>query len=180
MATVALYAAGAAIGVATGGAGAIAFAGLTYAAVGGMIGGTIGAFIDNTYLFPALFSRGGAGGMTGPRVDDFQIQSAAEGTPVKFCVGPRNRIAGEIIWLRNWNDDPTLEVAVTESAGGGKGGGGGGGGGSSVTNYYYYVDLAISVCEGPVNKVRKVWADSKLIYDDGNDPISLPDRKSVV
>ena len=122
MATVALYAAGAAIGVATGGAGAIAFAGLTYAAVGGMIGGTIGAFIDNTYLFPALFSRGGAGGMTGPRVDDFQIQSAAEGTPVKFCVGPRNRIAGEIIWLRNWNDDPTLEVAVTESAGGGKGG----------------------------------------------------------
>lgn len=173
MATVAFYAAGAAIGAATFGAGAVAFAGITYAAIGGAIGAAVGAYVDQNYLFPAIFGRGGAGGITGPRVDDFQLQSAAEGTPVKFCVGPRNRIAGEIIWLRNWNDDPTLEVAVTESAGGGKGGGGGGGGGSSVTNYYYYVDLAVSVCEGPVEKVRKVWADSKLIYDDGNDPYEV-------
>ncbi|MER2520938.1 MAG: hypothetical protein ABTQ34_09700 [Bdellovibrionales bacterium] len=40
-----------------------------------------------------------------------------------------------------------------------------GGGGAKSTSYSYSVSFAVALCAGPVATVRKIWADTKLIYD---------------
>lgn len=150
MASIALMAVGGAIGGAIGGAGEV-FLGLTAAAIGGDIGGMIGASIDQKFIFPALF--GGQQQQNGPRIEHIQIQSGNEGSPVNYCWGPKSRVAGTFLWLSN------LKEATHEHSGG-KGGGGG------YATYTYSVDMAIAVCAGPISKIRKVWTDGKVLFDD--------------
>lgn len=107
------------------------------------------AFLDSRYVFPALFPSTDEP----PRLGDFQLQSAKEGTPIFFCLGPENRIPGMLIW----GSELIEEKRDIEA--------GGKGGGQSVTEYVYFVDLAIAVCEGEIDSFQKIWADGKLIYD---------------
>jgi hypothetical protein len=167
MATIALAVVGGAIGAPFAGF-TLGASVITGATIGMAIGGAVGGVIDNTFLFPAIFGRGGSQTYTGPRLDDIQAQTASEGSPQRFYVGPYNRGAGTIIWQNDWTTDPTKERLVEEEQGGGKGGGGGGGGSTTTKTYYYSVDLAISVCEafGGISAIRRIWADSKIIYDD--------------
>lgn len=132
--------------------------GNSFGPVGGFIGAAVGGIIDNYLIMPALFPTEP---LQGPRLNDLQVQTAAEGTPVKWVLGPQNRVGGTAIWML-----PLKEVQNTESAGGK------GGGGQEVTNYLYYGTLAIGVCEtrglpgGKIRAIRKIWADTKVIYDD--------------
>lgn len=155
MAVLALFVAGSAIGGAAFGAGSAA-AGLI-----ATVGATVGSIIDSQFTMPLLFGSD-AGDKAGPRVTDLKPQTASEGSPMNFCFGPENRVAGTIIWQTD-----LVEHEHKIESGGGKGFGMGGGG-SEGTTYTYTVSLAIGVCEGPISAIMKIWADDKVIFDFAN------------
>lgn len=97
--------------------------------------------------------------LQGPRLGDLKVQSSAYGNPVPIVYGAA-RIAGNMIWAAD-----IVETAhtTTTSSGGGKGGGGGGS--VTQTNYTYSQSFAISICEGEIAGIRKIWANGKLIYN---------------
>lgn len=153
MATLAFQIAGAAIGSAIPGLGTI---GGMYAGtlVGSMIGATVGGVIDSQVLFPAMFGTPKA---AGPQLNELQLAGANEGDTILEVYGRNVRIAGPVVYL------PRLtEESVTQQQGGKHG--------TSVTNYQYRGNLMVKMCRGPITRVKKVWAESKLIYD-----ASLPD-----
>lgn len=124
--------------------------------VGGFIGAAVGGLIDTYITLPLLFPTDP---LQGPRLNDLQVTTATEGNPVKWAIGPKNRIGGTVIWM-----PPLKEVARTT--------GGKGGVTPEVTNYTYFASLAIGVVEtrdlpgGKIKAIRKIWADTKVIYDD--------------
>lgn len=87
------------------------------------------------------------------RVDEIRLQSASQGTPIAVVYG-RNRLSGTIIWTTG-----ITESSATSTVGGK------GGGGSQVTNYTYTASLAVVICEGTLTKVRRIYANEKVIYD---------------
>src|SRR5574343_324006 len=143
MASLALAFAGAGVGAAIAPVGSA----LLYAEVGYMAGSIVGSL-----LFPPKGQK-----VEGPRLQDLQIQSSAEGASIAQTYGSV-RVAGNVIWGK-----PLTEHRHKEKSGG-KGGGGKGGGATSVT-YTYTADFALALCEGPIDAVRKIWCDGKLIYD---------------
>jgi len=154
MATVALYAVGAAVGSAlSGGAAAPIFLGLSGAALGGVVGGAVGGIIDSQFIYPAVFGRGNSN-LSAQKLDDLLMQTASEGSGINFVLGTENKMAGTVIYL----SDLIAKKKKQES-------GGKGGGGPSSTTYTYTCHTAIGVCEGPVEAIEKIWADDKLIYN---------------
>ncbi|MBW7990057.1 MAG: hypothetical protein FVQ84_08590 [Planctomycetes bacterium] len=155
----------------------VAFAGatgLTGAAAGIAAGvaGTIGGLIDSRFLFP-LFGdsrQDKSQNLLGPRLESLQLQSAAEGSAINFAIGPENKMAGTIIWLSK-TKEAKKDTTTTTGGGGGKGGLGGGGSQevtTTRTTYTYFIDIAIGISEGVVNKIVRIWADGKIIYEDVN------------
>jgi len=134
---------------------------------GAAIGSMVGGFIDTAFIFPALFptDRPEAQGAIGPRLDLMNLQTASEGSPINYCIGPGTRMTGTLIWISDiWTN------VIYEEVGGGGGGGKGGGsdedyGGGVIAHYHHYVGLACAICEGEIDHVNKIWADGKLIYD---------------
>lgn len=120
-----------------------------------VIGGALGGVVDTQFLFPAVFGKGNAG-QSGPRINDLQISSASEGSPIGWCTGGKNRVAGQIIWM---GEVQTVTKKVTA------GGKGFGSSSASQEQVSYFVDFAVAFVEGPINAYRRIWADSKLIYD---------------
>lgn len=137
MASVALGFAGQAIGGALGGP--------IGAAIGGMIGSAIGGMIDNQ-LFPQK--------MEGPRLEDLTVTASTYGQSIAVLYGPENRITGNLIWSTG------LIETVSESTQGGKGGPS-----VEVTEYTYSATIAVALGEGVMRSVRKIWANSKVIFD---------------
>ncbi|NLH80713.1 MAG: hypothetical protein GX458_07715, partial [Phyllobacteriaceae bacterium] len=135
MATLLLAAAGASLGGALGGVG-------IGAAIGQAIGGVAGAMIDRALI------RSGTS-LTGSRLSDLDVQSSTEGEPIPRVYG-RVRIAGQVIWATRFEEE------AVESSSGGKGG-------VSTTSYRYYANFAVGLCEGPIRRVGRVWADGTLV-----------------
>lgn len=145
MATLVLQVAGAAVGGLIGGpVGAIA---------GRAIGGLAGAMIDST-----LLASGGGGTQyrEGPRLADMDGLTSTEGAPVPRVYG-RARIGGQLIWATRFEE--MVEHDVTRSPT--RGGKGGQKQTTVTTTYSYYANIAIGLCEGPIGQVRRVWADGK-------------------
>ncbi len=92
----------------------------------------------------------------GPRLGDTSVSTSGYGRFIKFGDGT-TRSASERIWVKNNRLD---EVANSEKIGG-KGLGGGG----SSTNYSYFGTWADSFGEGPASRARRIWFNSKLVYD---------------
>lgn len=128
--------------------------------VGGMIGAAIGGYIDNQFIMPALFPKEP---IQGPRLNDLQVTTASEGTSMKWTIGPLNRVGGTAIWMLDLK-----EIQTTTEAGKG-------GGGQSSTQYTYFGTCAIGICDtkrlpnGRVKRISKIWADTKVIYDERGD-----------
>ena len=170
MATILLSAAGAAAGSAIGGS----VMGLSTAVIGRAVGATLGRAIDQRLL--------GAGSEvveTG-KVDRFRLVGASEGTAIPRVWG-RMRVAGSVIWATQFKETIT---ETTQGGGGGKGIGGGGQPETTVREHSYSVSLAIALCEGPIRRVARVWADGiEIAPDDFNMSVhpgtatQLPDPK---
>jgi len=148
MAVLAISALGGAAGFGIGGA-------FGYAGLGASIGWSIGSYIGNMLFAPKQV-------IEGPRLKDTSIPAGAEGAGIPRVWGTV-RVRGEVIWTTN-----IIETRHEEEVKQGKGGG------SSATQvtYTYSVSFAVGLCEGEIAGVRRIWADSKLIYSiaDGADP----------
>lgn len=124
-------------------------------AIGGYIGSQLGSMIDGAMLGSSKLP-----GVKGPRLKQLEVQVSTYGKMIPILYG-NARIAGNVIWSR-----PLKETASTNlaSAGGGKGGGASS---SSVkqsqTTYSYSATCAISICEGEIEDVLRVWANNVQI-----------------
>ncbi|HXF53619.1 MAG TPA: hypothetical protein VNK52_05790, partial [Hyphomicrobiaceae bacterium] len=152
MATLALAAAGAAIGGTLLPAGiTVLGATVTGATIGGQLGALAGSFVDQ-----ALF---GASGQTrtyrGPRLSELRVTASTEGAPIPRIYG-RARLGGQVIWATDFEE----EVVTTET-------GGGGGKGRPRTpsarqvEYRYYANFAVALAEGEIAGIGRVWADGR-------------------
>lgn len=123
--------------------------------------GGVGAIVGSLYGNPMLgFSIGMTiGGLLFPpeipgveqgKLQDLRLQGASQGTPIPVVFG-RAVIGGSLIW-----GAPIKKVVK---------GSGGGKGKPKVTTYTYFVDCAVMICEGPIARFRRIWADDTVIYD---------------
>lgn len=92
----------------------------------------------------------------GPRLNDLALPAVSPGNPINRLYGT-SCLGTQLIWKTD-----LTETRHTEKVKGGKGVGGGKSQ-ESIT-YTYSCDVAIAVCEGPVNRIRRIWANNKLLY----------------
>ena len=129
----------------------LAGAALTSAVGIGASAGWLGGVIIGNLLF-------GQKGPTqeGARLTDLTVQSSTYGKAIPIVYGTM-RFAGNVIW--------STSIQETRHVQHQRGGKGGGGGSSTQVTYTYSVSFAVGLCVGPVVAVRRIWADTKLIYD---------------
>ncbi len=140
MATLVLQAAGQAVGGLLGPVGAIA---------GRAAGALAGNMIDHQLLGDNSTRSVG-------RIDDVSVQTASEGNPIPKVYG-RMRLAGTVIWATDFE-----EHRRTSSVGGK-------GGGSKVREFSYTANFAVGVCEGPIARIGRIWADGEPLDLEGID-----------
>ncbi|WP_186415356.1 MULTISPECIES: glycoside hydrolase/phage tail family protein [unclassified Pannonibacter] len=139
MATLILAAAGQALGNMAG-----------IGAIGGILGRAAGA-VAGSLIDNSLF--GSSRTVESGRLADLSVQSSVEGASLPLIYG-RVRLAGQVIWATRFEEE------VSEETSGGKAGGGSR---TTVRSYSYYGNLAVALCEGPVVRIGRVWADGKLL-----------------
>lgn len=140
MATLFLAAAGTALGGAIGGS----IAGLATTALGKAAGAALGSIIDQQILGV------GSDAVETGKVDRFRVMGGSEGAVLPRVFG-RARIAGQMIWSSKF-----LETVNTSNVGGK-------GGGQQVREYSYTVSFAIALCEGPIIRIGRIWADGQVL-----------------
>ena len=151
MATLALAAVGSVAGSTLLPAG-FSVLGVTAAQIGSQVGALAGSYIDN-----ALFgSSGQTKTVEGPRLSDLHITGSTEGANIPRIYG-RVRLGGQLIWATDLVEE--VITSTQDSGGGGKGGGGGGGIQTTTTEYRYYGNFAVGLCEGPISRIGRIWAD---------------------
>lgn len=128
-------------------------------ALGAWLGGTLGAYIER--------SQQDKKRIEGPRLEDLRVQLSSYGTPIYKAWGTI-RLAGNVIWSA-----PIEEVVTENEKSHGKGGP------TTVeVHYEYFQSCAIAICEGPIDRILRIWADTKLIYslvDDNASVNQIPD-----
>jgi len=111
------------------------------AVIGQAVGGIVGNLIDQTLIRSTLPTS------SGPRLGDLAVLSSSEGADVPRVYG-RVRLAGELIWATNHEETMTTT---------------GGKGGPKVKNWIYHANFAVALCEGPIARVGRIWADGTLL-----------------
>ncbi|MEJ8573113.1 baseplate multidomain protein megatron [Microbaculum marinum] len=127
-------------------------------ALGGPVGGAIGALIGSAIDNAAVAALGPTPHREGPRLTSVDITASSEGAAITRLAG-RSRVAGQMIWATRFQ-----ELAVTT-------GGGKGLGGTSTTQYSYYANFAVALCEGPVARIGRIWADGREVDHDYGDVV---------
>jgi hypothetical protein len=123
------------------------------AAVGSLFGAPQAGWLVGSFIGAALFAGGGQQQkVEGPRLGDLQVQASTYGMGIPQVFGSM-RLAGNVIWAR-----PLIEKRHKQSAGKG-------GGGQTVVSYEYFATFAVAFAKGPVDAIRRVWADGKLLVD---------------
>ncbi|WP_322892642.1 MULTISPECIES: baseplate multidomain protein megatron [unclassified Yoonia] len=137
MATIVLSAAGLALGGSIGGS----VMGLSMAVAGRAAGAMLGARIDQRLL------GAGSDAVETGRVDRFRLTGAAEGADIGQVYG-RMRVGGQVIWASHFRQS-------SRTSGGGKGAPRA----PQTTEYSYSVSFAVALCQGPISRVGRIWAD---------------------
>lgn len=128
--------------------------------IGGFIGSMIGSFAGgavDSMLFPPkrqIIKQ------EGPRLKQQQVTTSTEGNTIKRVWG-RCRIGGEVIWATRFREN--VVVTTTSSPRTGKSGRRQAPTTTETTTYEYYCNFAVALCEGPIAKIGRIWADGKLI-----------------
>lgn len=139
MAEIILSQAGAAVGAAALPSGVSVF-GQTIAgsAIGGTLGRLAGRAIDAS-LMPANER---------PRIDRLHVMESREGAGLPKVYG-RMRVGGQVIWASRFREQRRERRA--------------GKGGPKYADYTYSVSFAVALCQGPITRVDKVWANGDLL-----------------
>lgn len=129
-----------------------------YQVVGAIAGAVVGFFSDSPqaglYTYAAISGVGAyldQPNREGPRLEDLRQQLSVYGAPIPFEWGT-NRHAGTVMWPEILE---AVEHSHSESAKGGP----------EATSYTYSMSFAVLVCEGPIDGIRRIWANKKLVYD---------------
>ncbi|MFD2181427.1 baseplate multidomain protein megatron [Rhodoplanes azumiensis] len=149
-----------------------AVGGALFGPVGALAGRIAGAVVGNA-LDHSFFAGGGSArdrSIEGPRLADLDVMASTEGAPIPRLYG-RARLSGQVIWATRIEEVATVTQETTTTGGGGGGGGGkgigsSGGGGTTTTTtttYSYYASFAVGLCEGPVGRIGRVWADGAIL-----------------
>ena len=141
--------------------------GVTGFALGGPAGALQGFNIGGTLaglLFPKS-QRVTLPTVEGARLGDLRAQTATYGNMIPKVYGVM-RLAGNVIWATDIKEVRTETTSTQTSGGGGKGGGGKTTTSQTTVSYNYFVTLAIAICEGELDEVIRVWADSKVLTED--------------
>ena len=85
------------------------------------------------------------------RINALQLQKSSYGLPLPIVYGTQ-RIAGNLIWYGGFK----ATAITSKTSQGGKGGGVS----QQNTTYSYSASLILSLCEGPIVGVNKVWRES--------------------
>ena len=83
----------------------------------------------------------------GPRLEELQMVRAVEGTSIPRLYG-RMRLGGQLLWASKVREN-------VHQTGGGKGSGGA----PKRRTYSYNLSFAIGICEGPITRIGRIWAD---------------------
>jgi hypothetical protein len=142
---------------------------LAFGIVGAVVGTIIAPGAGTYYGFMAGMAVGSVvfptqlPGVTqeGPRLDDLKVQASAYGMTLPIMFGVV-RAAGNMIWstqIVEHRHEHTEEV------------GGKGKPSQDVTTvtYTYTVSCAVSICEGEIIGVRKIWGNKELFYNIADD-----------
>lgn len=135
--------------------------GIAGAVIGSFFGlGALG-FAVGSLLGSLLFPQQG-GSSEGPRLSSLHITNSSYGTMVPFVWGTM-RVPGNVIWQTDLVEHKHEEHH------------GKGGGGQTITTYTYTASFALYLCVGPINGIRKIWADGTTIWSaDGTVGGDLP------
>jgi len=106
--------------------------------LGRSLGSAAGRAIDST-----LFAED----TSGPRLKALHVMESREGAGIPAHYG-RMRLGGQVIWAAAFTE------RRRETSAGGKGG-------PSVTEYRYSASFAVGVCEGPITRVDRIWANGE-------------------
>lgn len=121
---------------------------LVLTVVGGAVGGPIGAALGATLGRAVDGSLWGAKGRQGPRLTELAVQTSSYATQIPRVFGTM-RVAGSVIWATE-----LVETRSSDSAGKGQ---------PSVTRYSYSANFAVLLSGRPIQGVRRIWADGKLL-----------------
>ena len=127
---------------------------MSLADVGGAIGslfGPLGAVVGS--LIGGLIDQQLLDDLEGPRMDDLAVTFSTYGAPIARVYGPENRIGGNIIWFSGINE--TKQVKKTGLFGLGP----------KQTTYFYKTSVAVALNRRPSNRIIRIWADRKVIFD---------------
>lgn len=97
----------------------------------------------------------------GPRLESFKVQDSRYGVAIPVVFG-RARVAGNVIWVSD-----LIETTHETEVSGGKGGVVSSAFSSTRTTYTYSLNCAVALCAGEIGGVQTIWADSKIIYQNG-------------
>lgn len=111
------------------------------AAVGQALGGLAGYLVDKALIRSTMV------GASGSRLTDLDVMSSTEGEDIPRVYG-RVRLSGQMIWATRH------EESVSTS---------GGKGGPKVKSWRYHANFAVALCEGPIHRVGRIWADGVLL-----------------
>ncbi len=118
-------------------------------AAGRLLGAFAGSIIDNK-----LFANTVRSSSNGPRLKDLSIQTAAYGLSIPIIFGTV-RTSGNIIWARPLKETPTMQRYSGRTKG------------SKVihdrTEYEYHASFAVSICEGAIDEVVRIYAGQEQI-----------------
>jgi hypothetical protein len=108
------------------------------AAIGATIGRFAGRAIDAS-LIPAK---------EGPRVKSLTVMESREGAGLPTVYG-RMRVGGQVIWASKFRQKRRERSA--------------GKGGPKYAEYTYSVSFAVALCQGPITRVDRIWANGEPI-----------------
>lgn len=106
------------------------------AAVGRFVGGLAGRAIDASLRSP----------IEGARVKTLSVMESRDGAGLPTVFG-RYRVGGQVIWASRFRERREERSA--------------GKGGPRYTEYSYTVSFAVALCEGPVTRVDRIWANNE-------------------
>ncbi|MEL7041746.1 MAG: glycoside hydrolase/phage tail family protein [Pseudomonadota bacterium] len=117
---------------------------LSGAALGQGLGALAGRAIDAAQLTPT----------ESPRIKSLHLMESREGAGLPLVFG-RMRVAGQVIWASRFREKRRERSA--------------GKGGPKYIDYTYSVSFAVALCQGPITRVDRVWANGQEIaLDDLN------------
>lgn len=135
-----------------GGAGGLV-GGALFGPLGAIAGRALGA-LGGAVADAALTGGGRSRVVEGARLSDLDVMTSNAGAPIPRLYG-RVRVAGQVIWGTRLEEVVSTQV---QSAGGK---GGRASARATTISYSYFANFAVALCEGPVTRIGRIWADGK-------------------